>query len=99
MKTNRTFFFFTILAVLALGLSSFSKAKKKKDRFPGYTPIENASYVLLHKKGVGAVVPDSGSVMFTKIKFKTERDSVFIELNNASRTPSYPVRINETRFK
>lgn len=99
MKTNRTFFFFTILLLLVLGFSSFSKGKKKKERFPGYTPIENASYFLLHKKGAGLITPDSGSVMFTKIKFKTERDSVFIDINAASRQPSFPVRVNETRFK
>jgi FKBP-type peptidyl-prolyl cis-trans isomerase FkpA len=99
MKTNRNFFFITILTILVLGFSSFSKGKKKKPRFAGYTPIENASYFLLHKKGAGILAPDSGSVVFGKIKFKTERDSVFVDINVASQMPSYPVRINGIKFK
>jgi FKBP-type peptidyl-prolyl cis-trans isomerase len=99
MKTNRTLFFFTLLAIFVLGFSSFSKGKKKKEKFPGYTPIENGSYFLLHKKGAGTFTSDSGSVMFGKIKFKTDRDSVFMDVNVNSRTASYPLRISGIKFK
>ncbi len=49
MKFNRTFLF-AFLLISAFAFSSFTKGKKKKPRFPGYTPIENGSYFLLHKK-------------------------------------------------
>lgn len=99
MKRNRTFYFIAILAVLLLAFSSFSKGKKKKVKFPGYTPIENGSYFLQYKKGAGTFVADSGAVVFGKIKFKTDKDSVFLDINNASRSASYPMRINKAKFK
>lgn len=99
MKFNRTFLFIAFLLISAFAFSSFSKGKKKKPRFPSYTPIENGSYFLLHKKGTGIILADSGSVIFGKIKFKTERDTVFLDVNVSSRTASYPLRINKPKFK
>jgi FKBP-type peptidyl-prolyl cis-trans isomerase len=101
MKINRAFFFFTFLAILLVAFSSFSKGKdkKKKEKFPGYTKVENGSYFLLHKQGKGIMVADSGGVIFGKIKFKTDRDSVFLDINLASRSPSYPMRIGGYKFK
>lgn len=99
MKRNHPFLLLATVAILVIAFSSFSKDKKKKVKFPGYTPIENGSYFLQYKKGAGTFVADSGAVLFGKIKFKTDKDSVFLDINNASRSASYPMRINKPQFK
>src|ERR1041385_4481166 len=67
--------------------------------FPGYEPAENGSYFLLHKKGTGTTPVDTGGAMFVKIKFKTPKDSVFIDINKESHSPSYPMRVDKAAFK
>ncbi|CAN5780788.1 hypothetical protein BH11BAC7_BH11BAC7_17150 [soil metagenome] len=99
MKRNHPFLLLATVAILVIAFSSFSKVKKKKVKFPGYTPIENGSYFLQHKKGAGTFAADSGAFVFGKIKFKTEKDSVFLDINAASHAASYPMRVNKAKFK
>ncbi|MDQ3110187.1 MAG: FKBP-type peptidyl-prolyl cis-trans isomerase [Bacteroidota bacterium] len=99
MKRNSTALFLLTALILVIAFSSFSKEKKKKVLFPGYTPVESGSYFLLHKKGAGLILPDSGGVIFAKIKFKTDRDSVFVDINRNSRNPSILVGIISPKYK
>jgi FKBP-type peptidyl-prolyl cis-trans isomerase FkpA len=99
MKRQHSFLLLVAVTVLVLAFSSFSKSKKKKELFPGYTPIESGSYFLLHKKGAGLILPDSGGVIFGKIKFKTDKDSVFVDINRNSRNPSIPIAIAGPKYK
>ncbi len=98
MKRNHPFLLLTTVAILVIAFSSFSKEKKKK-KFAGYTPVENGSYFLLHKKGTGINTVDTGGAVFVKLKFKTDLDSVFLNINEATRAPSYPMRIDKPMFK
>jgi len=67
--------------------------------FPTYEEAENGSYFLLHTKGSGTTPVDTGGAMFVKIKFKTPKDSVFIDINKESGSPSYPMRVDKPSFK
>ncbi|CAN5390154.1 hypothetical protein BH09BAC5_BH09BAC5_20100 [soil metagenome] len=98
MKRSHSFLLLTTVAILMVAFSSFSKGKKKQ-KFPGYTPIENGSYFMLHKKGAGIDQVDTGGAVFAKIKFKTPADSVFLDINVATNAPSYPMRIDQPQFK
>jgi FKBP-type peptidyl-prolyl cis-trans isomerase FkpA len=69
------------------------------NRFPGYEEAENGSYFLLHTKGSGTTPVDTGGAMFVKIKFKTPKDSVFIDINKESHSASYPMRVDKPSFK
>ncbi|HEU4719686.1 MAG TPA: FKBP-type peptidyl-prolyl cis-trans isomerase, partial [Bacteroidia bacterium] len=65
----------------------------------GFEEQENGTYLLVHKKGTSEVLVDTGGAMFMKIRFLTEKDSVFVDVNAASQTPSYPMRIDKPAFK
>lgn len=69
------------------------------NRFPGYEEADNGSYFLLHTKGAGTTPVDTGGAMFVKIKFKTEKDSVFLDINAQAHSPSYPMRVDKPSFK
>jgi FKBP-type peptidyl-prolyl cis-trans isomerase len=86
--------FASSLAIAALLVSC-----EKDNRFPGYEKDENGSYFLLHKPGKGTVNVDTGGAMFIKIKFKTEKDSVFLDINKETQRPSYPMRVDKSKFK
>lgn len=67
--------------------------------FPEYEESENGTYFLLHKKGIGTTTVDTGGAVFVKIKFKTDKDSVFLDINKETRAESYPMRIDKSEFK
>lgn len=99
MKRNQHFLLLLTVAILGIAFSSFSKGGKKPKKFAGYTPTDGGSYFLLHKKGTSLDAVDTGGAVFLKIKFKTVQDSVFMDLNQAARSPSYPMRIDKPRYK
>jgi FKBP-type peptidyl-prolyl cis-trans isomerase len=98
MKRNRHFLLLVTVAILVVAFSSFTKGKKKKP-FSGYKKIENGSYFLLHTKGSGTTTVDTGGAVFIKIKFMTEKDSVFLDINQATQQASYPMRVDKWEFK
>lgn len=67
--------------------------------WPGYQGEENGSWFIQHKKGTGTENVEVGGAMFIKIKFKDTEDSVFIDVNKESRSPSYPMRMDSAEFK
>ena len=97
MKNNQRFLFLVSATLLIFTFSSFSKGEKKT--FKGYEKRENGSYFLLIKKGTGIEKVDTGGAMFMKIKFKTAADSVFVDINKESNAASYPIRIDQYKFK
>ncbi len=84
--------------VLVGSAFSFYAGKKKKKPFPGYKKETSGSYFLRHVKGPGTTVADTGGVVFVKIKFKTEHDSVFFDINALTMSPSYPMLVEAPRF-
>ncbi|MEO5643310.1 MAG: FKBP-type peptidyl-prolyl cis-trans isomerase [Bacteroidia bacterium] len=67
--------------------------------FPGYEEAENGTYFILHTKGTGTTTVDTGGAVFVKIKFKTDKDSVFLDINKETRAESYPMRVDKSEFK
>jgi len=67
--------------------------------WPGYESADNGSWFIQHKKGAGTEVVEEGGAIFIKIKFKDTKDSVFIDVNKESRSPSYPMRMDSSEFK
>lgn len=96
MKTQSPFLLLVTVAILAIAFSSF--IKDDNQRFPGYMPLENGSYFLLHTKGFGTTVVDSGGAVFVKMKYITEADSVFMDINYLTRIVSLAMRINKPAF-
>lgn len=67
--------------------------------WPGYEASENGSWFVQHKAGTGTETVEEGGAIFIKIKFKDMKDSVFIDVNKESRSPSYPMRMDKSEFK
>jgi FKBP-type peptidyl-prolyl cis-trans isomerase FkpA len=67
--------------------------------WPGYQSEENGTWFIQHTKGTGSEAVEVGGAMFIKIKFKDTKDSVFIDVNKESRSPSYPMRMDSSEFK
>jgi FKBP-type peptidyl-prolyl cis-trans isomerase FkpA len=97
MKRNHTFLLLTTVAILVIAFSSFTGNPKEK--FPGYTEMNSGTYFLLHKKGAGLNAADTGGAVFVKVKFKTISDSVFMDINQLTHNPSYPMRVDPPSFK
>lgn len=97
MKRNHQLLLLIPVAILMIAFSAFSGGGKPK--FEGYEKVEGNSYFLLLKKGKGTAIVDTGGAMFVKIKFLTDNDSVFLDINKEARTPSYPMRADRPGFK
>ena len=78
MKPNRRFFSIIAVAILTIAFSAFSKGGKPKAQFKGYAKMDGGTYFLLLKTGTGTTPVDTGGAVFVKIKFKTDKDSVFL---------------------
>ncbi|HLG03148.1 MAG TPA: FKBP-type peptidyl-prolyl cis-trans isomerase [Bacteroidia bacterium] len=65
-------------------------------RYPGYEKVDNGTYFLIHKEGTGASIDDTGGLVFVHMKFKTEYDSVFYDINYDQ---SFPILISAPAFK
>ncbi len=87
-----------MLIATILVASAFSFSGGEKDRFPGYTKDKNGSYFRLHVKGTGTTTVDTGGAVFIKIKFVTDFDSAFLDINEQTQTPSYPMRVDAPAF-
>lgn len=66
--------------------------------FPGFTKDKSGTYFLFHVKGTGTATVDTGGAIFVKVKFVTDYDSVFLDINASTQTPSYPMRIDAPAF-
>lgn len=67
--------------------------------WPGYQAEQNGSWFQQHIKGEGTETVEVGGAIFIKIKFKDMKDSIFIDVNKESRSPSYPMRMDSSEFK
>ena len=97
MKRNHQFLLLATMTILVIAFSAFTKGGKKK--FAGYKKGEGNSYFLLHKKGTSTIPIDTGGAAFVKMKFKTDYDSVFVDINQVTNSVSYPVRIDSPKYK
>lgn len=88
-------FLFTLGAASAILFASCGG----NNRFPGYDEADNGTYFKLHTKGTGTETVDTGGAVFVKIKFKTIKDSVFLDINKETRAESYPMRVDKSAFK
>ncbi|HET6990980.1 MAG TPA: hypothetical protein VFJ43_06635, partial [Bacteroidia bacterium] len=97
MKRNHQFLLLSIVTILVVAFSSFSKGGKKK--FAGYKKSPYNTYYLMHKKGTSTLPVDTGGALFVKMKFKTPDDSVFLDVNQVTNSPSYPMLADKPLFK
>ena len=74
MKRNHQFLLLSLVTILVVAFSSFSKGGKKPKRFAGYKKSEYNTYYLMHKKGVSTIPVDTLGAVFVKMKFKTPDD-------------------------
>lgn len=88
-----------LLLIVGVFISAFSVSGKKKMSFKGYEKADNGSWFKLIEKGTGAIAVDSGGAVFIKIKFVTERDSEFLDINASTQRPSYPMRVDAAHYK
>jgi FKBP-type peptidyl-prolyl cis-trans isomerase len=95
MKRNRIFLLLVTAVIFAVAFSSFTGDLP----FKGYTKAGDGSYFLWHTKGAGLITADTGGAVFVKMKFKTDKDSVFMDINELARAESYPLRIESPKFK
>lgn len=98
MKRKLSLWLPLLAALVVLAFSSFDKGGKKKP-LTGHKKIAGGSYFRLVKKGTGTLSADTGGAVFVKMKFKTIDDSVFIDINEASKTASYPLRLEKPAYK
>jgi len=97
MKRNHRILLLIPVAILMIAFSSFSGGGK--DKFVGYQKLENDSYLRMITKGKGTTTVDTGGAVFIKIKFITINDSAFIDVNEESHSPSYPMRVDKPTYK
>ena len=88
-----------ILALFVFSSFAKEKPKKKKPQFDGYTKIENGSYLRFYKKGTSTDSVETDGAVFIKLKFKDVNDSVFIDVNKGNNIASYPMRVDNPKFK
>ena len=86
------------LFVLAAAVSALIIACGPPSPWPGYQADQNGSWLIQHKKGAGTETVEIGGAIFIKIKFKDAKDSVFIDVNRESRSPSYPMKMDTSAF-
>ena len=89
---KKSVFAFVIAAIVLVACGPVSP-------WPGYQSEQNGSWFQQHKKGEGNETVEVGGAIFIKIKFKDMKDSVFIDVNKESRSPSYPMRMDSSEFK
>lgn len=85
---------FAIAAVVAVFFASCTD----NSPYPGFEKVGNSSYFLVHRPGKGTELADTGGVLFMKIKFKTTKDSVFLNINETTRKESYPMLVSKPKF-
>lgn len=98
---KRTIISFTtiLLAVTLLSFKGGPKTKAVPSPFPGYIALENGSYFKQIVKGTGIINADSGGALFLKVKFKNQRDSLLLNVNESAKMASFPILISKPMFK
>jgi FKBP-type peptidyl-prolyl cis-trans isomerase len=86
-------------SIFAFAAAAFLVACGPVSPWPGYEAEQNGSWFQSHKKGEGKETVELGGAIFIKIKFKDMKDSIFIDVNKESRSPSYPMRMDSSEFK
>lgn len=94
----RNFLLGIIAVIMFFPLAGFSPAKGKNP-FEGYTTKANDTHFKLIRKGKGTVLADSGYAVFMKLKFLTEKDSAFLDINETAKSESYAMLIDKPKFK
>lgn len=85
-------------SIFAFVAAAFLVACGPVSPWPGYEAEQNGSWFQSHKKGEGKETVELGGAIFIKIKFKDMKDSIFIDVNKESRSPSYPMRMDSSEF-
>ena len=88
---------FSVIVFVLLNIVVHAQAGTGK-QFKGFEKLENNGYLKYYKKGQ-STTGETGGALFIKILFITESDSVFIDVNKESMSPSYPFRIDEPVYK
>lgn len=88
-----------LLLIAGVFVSAFSASGKKKMSFKGYEKAGNGSYFKLVEKGTGTITAQAGGAVFIKIKFVTEQDSEFLDVNAETQRSSYPMRVDSAHYK
>lgn len=86
-------------SIFAFVAAAFLVACGPVSPWPGYEAEQNGSWFQSHKKGEATETVELGGAIFIKIKFKDMKDSIFIDVNKESRSPSYPMRMDSSEFK
>jgi FKBP-type peptidyl-prolyl cis-trans isomerase FkpA len=85
------------LAVAAIA-SFFFVSCDNNSPYPEYEQYGKCSYYKIHTKGDQNALVDTGGAIFVKIKFKSSKDSVFLDINEQTRKASFPMRLGSPRF-
>lgn len=91
-----------LLVVAATCLMVFLTASAQKqplNNFEGYKQLPGNSYLKYLIKGNSTTVADTGGAIFMKIFFITETDSVFIDVNAAAHSESFPMRYDTYQYQ
>jgi FKBP-type peptidyl-prolyl cis-trans isomerase len=83
----------------ALYFISLNAQVPAEKRYADYQKLENNSYLKYLKKGKGTTRGEIGGALFIKLLFLTETDSVFIDVNAETQTPSYPMRLDTPEYQ
>lgn len=86
-----------LFAVAAFAGVFFAASCGGNKHYPGYEE-ENGSYFKLLTASKETVSADTGGAIFIKIKFKTQKDSVFLDINKQTQRASFPMRIDKPKF-
>jgi FKBP-type peptidyl-prolyl cis-trans isomerase FkpA len=87
----------SVIAVMAVAAFAFV-ACGPVSPWPGYQAEQNGTWFTQHKQGSGTETVEVGGAIFIKIKFKDAKDSIFIDVNKESHSPSYPMRMDSSEF-
>ncbi|MBI3512036.1 MAG: FKBP-type peptidyl-prolyl cis-trans isomerase [Bacteroidetes bacterium] len=90
---------FLVATLFIFGFLFFSFKKEPKELFPGYKKYSQDTYVKQFAAGTGKILADTGGAVFVKVKFKTEKDSVFLDVNANAQASSFPILIKKPLFK
>jgi FKBP-type peptidyl-prolyl cis-trans isomerase FkpA len=88
-----------ILCAVLLTCLHVQGQKSTKNKFKGYEKLKNNSFLKYERKGNGTTTTEVGGAIFIKVLFLAESDTVFIDVNKASNTESYPLRIDSMVYE
>lgn len=87
------------LFVIAVVSALLSASCGDESPFPGHESTDNGTYFKYIEEGKGTEKAEEGGAIFVKIKFKTDKDSAFYDLNEQAQDPSFGIMLNKPKFK